>query len=322
MNLFMMNANPHISILIPVYNVKDFILRCLESVISQTYTGPLECLIVDDCGNDGSIALVEDYLARYDGHIDFRILHHECNRGLAAARNTAVENATGDFIFHLDSDDWLEPTAIEHLVLKQQETDADIVSGQAIEHTQKGISILNDSDYKTPRDMVYSMIEMTIVHVIWRRLIRRSLYVDNSIKAVEGVNVGEDYCTIPKLAYFAQNVSTLNEVVYHYNCLNPNSYMSSGFSIKRFRSDLSSIEILQNFFSDKDEYCVNRLKEIKKSFLDSSMRMAAITNNIEAYKEAVSIYGPISHGFGYWTTAWIIRMKDKLKKEIKRLLRR
>ena len=98
--------------------------------------------------------------------------------------------------------------------------------------------------------------------------------------------------------------------------------MSSGFSIKRFRSDLSSIEILQNFFSDKDEYCVNRLKEIKKSFLDSSMRMAAITNNIEAYKEAVSIYGPISHGFGYWTTAWIIRMKDKLKKEIKRLLRR
>ena len=212
-----------VSILIPVYNVRDFVIRCLQSVESQTYAGPLECIVIDDCGNDGSMSLVEKFIADYNGHINFRIIHHKYNRGLAAARNTAVADAKGDFVFHLDSDDWLEPTAIEHLVLKQQETDADIVSGQALKHTQYGTSILKDPEYKLPRDMVNSMIEKTIVHVIWRRLIRRTLYTDNDIKTVEGVNVGEDYCTIPKLAYFAKKVSTLDEIVYHYNCLNPNS---------------------------------------------------------------------------------------------------
>ena len=284
----MINTNPKISILIPVYNVKDFVIHCLESVASQTYAGPLECVIIDDGGNDGSVSLVEKFITNYNGHIDFRIIHHEYNRGLAAARNTAVAEAKGDFIFHLDSDDWLEPTAIEQLVLKQQETDADIVSGQAIKHTQCGSSILKDPNYKTPKEMVYSMIEMTIVHVIWRRLIRRSLYVDNNIKAVEGVNVGEDYCTIPRLAYFAKNVAILDEVVYHYNCLNPNSYMSAGtsrFNICRFRSDYSSIKILQDFFKTKDEYCTTRLLKIESEFLENSMKKAAMRNDISAFNE-------------------------------------
>ena len=98
-----------ISILIPVYNVADYIIRCLNSVVEQTYKGPLECILVDDCGSDNSILLVKKFLESYSGNVMFRILHHDRNRGLAAARNTAVENAEGDFVFHLDSDEWLEP---------------------------------------------------------------------------------------------------------------------------------------------------------------------------------------------------------------------
>ena len=82
-----------ISILIPIYNVENYIIRCLNSVIEQTYRGPLECILVDDCGNDNSISLVKKFLDSYSGNVKFRILHHDHNRGLAAARNTAVENA-------------------------------------------------------------------------------------------------------------------------------------------------------------------------------------------------------------------------------------
>lgn len=312
--------NYKVSILIPVYNVSDFILRCMESVSLQTYDGELECILVDDCGSDNSIELARKFIESYQGKVFFQIVHHEHNRGLAAARNTAVANAKGDFVFHLDSDDWLEPTAIDQLVLKQQETGADIVSGQALKHSQNGTSILKDPDYKTPDEMVKCMIEMTIVHVIWRRLIRRSLYVDNNIKTVEGVNVGEDYLTIPRLAYYAKNVATIDEVVYHYNCLNTNSYMAMGFNINRFRSDLRSIETLQDFFSDKDVYCVNRLNEIKRDFLKSWMKFAAVTDNIIAYNEIKSYAGNDSQDLECWKKVWIIRMKNKMKKNVKKNL--
>jgi len=273
----MCNASTSVSILIPVYNVKDFVGRCLESVAAQTYQGPMECIIIDDCGNDGSMSLVEKFVTNYSGQIDFRMLHHEHNRGLAAARNTAVANAKYDFVFHLDSDDWLEPTAIEHLVKKQKETDADIVSGNAIRHEINGTTVLKEFDFASPLNMAYKMIEMTICHVIWRRLIRRSLYLENGIEAVEGVNIGEDHHTMPRLAYYAKKIATLDEIVYHYNCINPNSYMSvrtSHFNMKRFRSDYSSIKILQDFFKDKDEYCTKRLQEIESEFLENNISSA------------------------------------------------
>lgn len=315
-----------ISILIPVYNVKDFVVRCLDSVASQTYQGPMECIIIDDCGNDGSMALVEKFVANYNGRIDFRMLRHEHNRGLAAARNTAVANAKGDFVFHLDSDDWLEPTAIEHLVLKQKENDADIVSGNALRHGMDGTTVLKELFFESPLDMVYRMIEMTIGHVIWRRLIRRSLYLENRIEAVEGVNVGEDHHTMPRLAYYAKRVATLDEIVYHYNCINPNSYMStriSCFNMNSFRSDYSSIKILQDFFKSKDEYCTKRLQEIEKEFFENSMKIAAMHNDLSAYKEIAvqsAVKPPV---FWYWKYyGWYINLKILLIRFAKKVLKR
>jgi len=249
------------------------------------------------------MALVEKFIASYSGRVEFRVLHHVCNRGLAAARNTAVANAKSDFVFHLDSDDWLEPTAVEHLVMKQKETGADIVSGNALRHGERGTQVLREAEFASPNDMVYKMIEFTIEHVIWRRLIRRTLYLENGIEAVEGVNVGEDHHTMPRLAYYAKKVATLDEIVYHYNCLNSNSYMSartSRLNMNRFRSDYSSIKILQEFFRDKDEYCTRRLQEIEKEFLENSMKNAAMRNDIVAYDEIAAQSAIKPPFFWFW----------------------
>ena len=78
---------PKISIIIPIYNVEEYIEECLQSVMRQTYKGEIECILVDDCGKDNSIAIAEQLIADYTGSIAFRILHHEHNRGLSAARN-------------------------------------------------------------------------------------------------------------------------------------------------------------------------------------------------------------------------------------------
>ena len=89
---------PIVSIVIPVYNVEPYITDCLQSVMYQTYTGPLECILVDDCGTDKSIEVAEKLIAEYDGPIEFKVLHHEHNRGLSAARNTGMDLAKGDYV--------------------------------------------------------------------------------------------------------------------------------------------------------------------------------------------------------------------------------
>ena len=105
-----------ITIIIPIYNVAPYISDCLHSVMNQTYQGDIECLLIDDCGTDNSLEVVDNVLKHYRGKIDFRIYHHENNRGLSAARNTGLKHATGKYVYFLDSDDEITPDCIEKLV--------------------------------------------------------------------------------------------------------------------------------------------------------------------------------------------------------------
>lgn len=94
-----------ISVIIPVYNVQDYITECIESIAQQTFTSGVECIIVDDCGSDNSMALVREFLEDYRRDIRFRIITHEKNRGLSAARNTGIMNSDGKYVLFIDSDD-------------------------------------------------------------------------------------------------------------------------------------------------------------------------------------------------------------------------
>lgn len=104
-----------VSIIIPTYNVAPYIRKCLESVAAQTYTGSIECLIVDDCGPDNSIQIAEEFVQTYQGPIDFRVIHREKNGGLSAARNSGIIEATGEYLYFLDSDDYIAPNCIESM---------------------------------------------------------------------------------------------------------------------------------------------------------------------------------------------------------------
>lgn len=112
-----------VSIIVPVFNVSGYIEKCLESVAIQTFTGKMECILIDDCGGDDSILIAERFIHHYDGMIDFRIIHHETNRGLSAARNTGIEAANGNFITFLDSDDYISPLYIEKLYMAINQND-------------------------------------------------------------------------------------------------------------------------------------------------------------------------------------------------------
>lgn len=117
-------VSPLVSIIIPVYNVQQYLTICVESALAQTY-GQLEIILVDDGSTDGSGKLC-DNLAHRDSRI--RVIH-QSNGGLSAARNAGTRTCNGEFIFYLDSDDYLEPDAIWALVNLQVEGHAEVVIG-------------------------------------------------------------------------------------------------------------------------------------------------------------------------------------------------
>ena len=110
-----------ISVIVPVYNVKPYLRKCLDSIINQSYRD-LEILIIDDGSTDGSGDICDEY--RKDDRI--KVFHTE-NRGLSAARNLGLDSASGDWIGFVDSDDWIEPDMYEVLIRKGEETGADVV---------------------------------------------------------------------------------------------------------------------------------------------------------------------------------------------------
>ena len=90
-----------ITIVIPVYNVAPYIEECLRSVMNQSWQGTIECILVDDCGADNSMKIINQILQSYQGDLEFKIIHHEQNRGLSAARNSGIDAATGDYVYFL-----------------------------------------------------------------------------------------------------------------------------------------------------------------------------------------------------------------------------
>ena len=104
----------HISVIVPVYNVEKQIIKCLNSLTKQTLQ-EIEVILVDDCGSDRSINLIEDFVSSYKGDIHFIIVRHTKNRGLSAARNTGIDHASSEWVYFLDSDDWIEPNCLELL---------------------------------------------------------------------------------------------------------------------------------------------------------------------------------------------------------------
>jgi glycosyltransferase involved in cell wall biosynthesis len=116
-----------VSIIVPIYNIQDYVVDCINSIIAQTFIGKIEVLLIDDCCKDNSISLIQNLLSKYTGNITFKIIKHETNKGLSAARNTGIEHATGTYIYFLDGDDYIYPHCIEKLVNSiEQEQEIDM----------------------------------------------------------------------------------------------------------------------------------------------------------------------------------------------------
>lgn len=214
---------PSVTISIALYNAKDYIINCLESVASQTYRGTIECIIVDDCGTDGSVSLVEEFIKSYKGPVKFRIVHHPENLGLSEARNTGMKEATGNYIYFLDSDDTIIPECIEMMVgsvMKYPDVQivfagAEVSNGMFkwLDYTQKQLPEYADDCEWLQRSMLKRYdFGMTA----WNKLISRSFIQKNNLSFVHGL-VHEDEAWNFDLAKHIQSAAFVKQNTYKYN---------------------------------------------------------------------------------------------------------
>lgn len=232
---------PKISIIIPVYNVELYIPECLQSVMRQTYKGEIECIIVDDCGKDRSVEIAEQLVNTYNGPIEFRILHHEHNRGLSAARNTGTGAATGDYIYYLDSDDYISDDCMDVLSQPLKEYEYDMVIGNisSFGNNNRIISGLTTttSAIKTNADIIHAFyIDKKIYFMAWNKLIRRDLFLNYDLKFIEG-QLEEDELWTYKCCRGLKSLFIQNHTTYYYR-LRDNGIM--GMSKQNIKKHASS----------------------------------------------------------------------------------
>ena len=275
-----------VSVIVPVYNVSEYIERCWDSIRNQTYKN-IEVLFVDDCGTDDSVAKLEGYLAAEDT-VDARILHHSRNRGLSAARNTGLEAATGEYVYFLDSDDDITEDCIESLVSPLTEKKYDFVVGD--------YSVVGDGKYsplslstgavETQEEVLRTYAAGEWYVMAWNKLCRRDFLIDNNLFFREGL-IHEDVLWTFQVACKAQSLYVCNDVTYNYNVRGA-SIMTS-MSIERdLRVYLDVFDAIVDFIrSEQRELGVEeyRIIEGKKSGIIYSLLH---NNEYDLYKMAYS----------------------------------
>lgn len=215
--------NPKISVIIPIYKVEQFIVRCAVSLMEQTLS-EIEYIFVDDATPDNSIALLGEVLKKYPERKDnVRIISHEKNKGLPAARNTGLAIAKGEYIFHCDSDDYVEKDMLEQLYKKAKEDDADIVWCDWWLSFARNERYMKQPEYFTSIDALKGMLGGVMKFNVWNKLVKRKLYTDSNIVFPAGYGMGEDM-TMMRLFARAEKVVYLPKAFYHYVQLNAGAF--------------------------------------------------------------------------------------------------
>lgn len=219
-----------VSIIIPVYNVNRYIEKCINCICNQTMQEDVECIIINDCTPDNSIDIVKSLISHYNGPIAFKIIEHDTNRGLAAARKTGMSYANGDYVLHLDSDDYYEFTIVEDLYHEATKYNSDIVFCDFYRTYMDHEEYISATPFTHSENYVKELIRHNYDHTqwnVWNKLIKRSLFINNNINWCDGIDYGEDLLICIKLFCFARNISKINKALYHYTQYNNFSYSNT-----------------------------------------------------------------------------------------------
>lgn len=203
---------PKISVIIPIYNAQDSLARCLDSLLAQTLAD-FELLLINDGSQDDSAKICEDYAA-HDGRI--KVFHQE-NGGVSRARQKGLEQATGDYLIHVDADDWVSPQYLQLLYEEALRSGADIVLCDFEEiYLNKRVRNSAAPTSDQPEDLVYDLCTR-LYGSCWNKLVRRAIIEEHKIGFPEGINIREDLLFNLQIAIHSKRIVYVPQVLYYYD---------------------------------------------------------------------------------------------------------
>ncbi len=217
-----------VSVLIPAYNAEKTIHRCLDSILAQTYCD-IEVIIVNDGSKDSTLAELQVYEKK-----DERVkVIDQLNCGVAAARNTALDNARGAYILYVDADDWIEPNMVERLLKLVGDGDIVFCGNDNADNSDRVMCVdkTKTEIWDQQRQMLEFMKHKRMTGMLWNKLIRRS--ITDGCWFNEKTGYGEDAEFLWKIIKKSRKMVVTNEVLYHH-VLEDTSISHLSFSEKKF----------------------------------------------------------------------------------------
>lgn len=256
-----------ISILIPVYNVKEYLVDCFESIKNQEGYSNYEVIIVDDGSTDGGGMVCDAYQA---SDSRFKVFHNE-NHGLIYSRRFALKQASGDIIIFLDSDDYLELNALKKIMDTFEQYDCDcviyglqqILQGKVIyTNTEKETVVLEDK-----KELFRKYFITDCYNSIWRKAVKRSVFDGRDYSNFFHLKMSEDILQSVEIIENSKKVVFLEDILYNYR-VNPGSITQS-INYEKYTIDYSIRDYVRNRITENNVFDEKDFFEYKKMCIES-----------------------------------------------------
>lgn len=239
--------NPSLSIIIPVYNVKNYLNKCIDSILNQSYKD-FEIILVDDGSTDGSGEICDEY-SKMNSKIK---VFHKKNNGQGSARNLGLDVCKGKYIGFVDSDDFIDPDMYESMIMILEEEDVDIVECGARNVYMDGTSAEHDDNiylkFNNKECLDHYIRGNYFYTAVWNKLFKRNIITD--IRFPEGMIFEDIYFTYHAY-YKAKSIMYTSRCLYNYLAKRPNSTMNHGFDIREITNRLVLLKERMNFLYSK-----------------------------------------------------------------------
>jgi len=241
-----MDKSALISMIIPVYGVERYISEFADSVFGQSCPD-VQYVFVNDGTTDKSIEVLNELIdSKYPQLRDRVVIVHKENAGLPAARKTGLEHAEGDYIYHVDPDDWLSPGSLGAIVAKCRETDADIVYFNYVKEYSNRSSVKKEREYSIGQKKMYvrNMYNHRAFGTLCNKCVKRNLY--------ENVHhplypYAEDCFLSVQLVGFARSIAYIDLEVYHYRKNNPYSITRQGRKKRKNEYAMNFLDLYEKY---------------------------------------------------------------------------
>lgn len=270
-----MNDIIRVTILMPIFKVEQYLEKTLDSVFSQTYN-IIDYVFVNDCSPDNSLQVLRNTISKYGIPEDrYTIIDHKQNEGIAVSRADCISHAKGDYVFFVDSDDWIEKNTVEKMVEATRNGVVDIVGCDFCKDYLSEDSTYHHEDYaETCMENLYRCLNYDIATVLWKLLIRRTLFDNFTI--TPHVDIVEDYIMSVKLYYYAKSFVAIPQAFYHY--VQYNQARVSLQTLWSVNMHIKGVQEVEGFCREKglyDNYVMHKLNlrkfNIKSNFLTKGL---------------------------------------------------